>query len=95
MLCAASEELNLLFTDKDGVLKQGSNASWGSQYAELLSGMGQNGNPFCITLSGSTYSQNKKFMKAYGLDDQLRENPAVQTFPYFIHFENGFLPMMY
>ena len=79
----------LIVTDKDGVLKEGNNVQWGQQYAKLAMQMGNEGNPYCIVLTGSAISQNEEFRLQYGLDERLIENKAVRNNPFLLLVENG------
>jgi hypothetical protein len=51
--------------------------------------MGQNGRPFIIILTGSSYEQNLGFMRHLQLDASLGANPKIRENPYIIYAENG------
>lgn len=84
-----NQNVKIVISDKDGVLKKGGNTSWGTHYADLTFQMGYNNNPLCVILTGSSVSQNFKFMSKYGLDERLSKNAYIADKPYLIAAENG------
>ena len=78
-----------MFTDRDGVLIWNEDGGARARLRQLLERMGQNGRPFIIILTGSSYEQNMDFMRQFQLDASLGANPRIRQNPYIIYAENG------
>jgi len=81
--------IKLIVSDKDGVLKKGSDLSGGVDFSNLAMQMGQEGNPYVVVLTGSSLKQNEEFRTIYGLDSRLNVNPFVVENPYLLLVESG------
>ena len=81
--------IELVFTDRDGVLIWNENGAAKAVLRPLLELMGQDGRPFIIILTGSSYEQNVDFMRHYQLNAGLGVNPRIRENPYIIYAENG------
>lgn len=86
---AGQRGIRLIISDKDGVLKEGSNSQWGSEFRELALEMGQEGKPYVVVLTGSSQQQNRSFIREYGLDEKLGSNEHIRNYPYLLLLENG------
>jgi len=86
---AEKKGAKLVISDRDGVLKEGSNMQWGEEFRKLALEMGQPSKPLVSVLTGSSYNQNLDFMKKYGLDERLRVNPEVEKHPHLLSVEGG------
>jgi len=86
---ATERGMQLVISDRNGVLTEGSNMQWGTEFGELALKMGQEGRPYVIVLTGSSYDQNIDFRQEYGLDQRLGENPVVKNHPYSLLVEGG------
>ena len=69
-------------------LKDG-DKTWGSDFAKIARVMGQEGNPYVVILTGSSYQQNLPFMREYGLDNRLEANSKIKDYPYLLLAEDG------
>jgi len=83
------EGIEVVFTDRDGVLTWNEDGGARARLRQLLERMGQNGRPFIIILTGSSYEQNMDFMRHFQLDASLGANPRIRQNPYIIYAENG------
>ncbi len=81
--------IELIVSDKDGVLKQGGDISGGPRFSKLALDMGNDGNPYVTVLTGSSLAVNQEFRTAYGLDERLLSNSAVVDHPYLLLVESG------
>lgn len=81
--------IELIVSDKDGVLKKGGDVSGGARFSELALQMGRDGNPYVTVLTGSSLDANRGFRETYGLDGRLSENSAVVKSPYALLVESG------
>jgi len=81
--------IEVVFTDRDGVLIWNEDGGARATLRQLLERMGQNGRPFIIILTGSSYEQNMDFMRHFQLDASLGSNPRIRRNPYIIYAENG------
>lgn len=86
---AQQRGIKLVLSDRDGVLKEGSDNSRGDDFREILSHMDGELYPYVAVLTGSGYEQNISFRKKYGLDERLKENSFVIKYPYLLLLENG------
>jgi hypothetical protein len=89
--CGAGIEF--VFADRDGVLIWNQDGEGKFRLRQVLERMGQNGRPFVIILTGSSYEQNVDFMRNYKLDASLGANQRIRENPYVIYAENGALQM--
>lgn len=83
------EGIEVVFTDRNGVLIWNEDGRARARLRQILEGMGQNGRPFIIILTGSSYEQNLDFMRHFHLDASLGVNPRIRENPYIIYAENG------
>lgn len=81
--------IEFVFTDRDGVLTWNEDGEGRVRLRQLLERMGQNGRPFIIVLTGSSFEQNVDFMRDYHLDASLGANQSIRENPYIIYAENG------
>lgn len=87
---ASNLGIELIISDKDGVLKEDSESAVHSrEFRKLALHMGQERNPYIIVLTGSSQKQNISFMNEYGLNEELRSNPKVVEYPFLVLIENG------
>lgn len=80
--------IQLVMSDKDGVLKDG-DILYGQRFRELALEMGKNGKPYVVVLTGSSCEQNASFMEKYGLDERLSSNHRIIDYPWLLLVENG------
>jgi hypothetical protein len=83
------EGIEVVFTDRDGVLIWNEDDGARARLKQLLERMGRDGRPFIIILTGSSYEQNVDFMRHFQLDASLASNPRIRQNPYVIYAENG------
>ena len=88
---ARQRNISHIISDKDGVLLAKGDLSRGAEFASLMQTAGIEGNPYVMVLTGSSFGQNTKFLKGYGLDERLNANPAVRANPYLLLAENGLI----
>jgi 3-deoxy-D-manno-octulosonate 8-phosphate phosphatase KdsC-like HAD superfamily phosphatase len=81
--------IRLVISDKDGVLKDGSNL-YGERFREQVAlNMGRNGKPYVVVLTGSSYEQNVQFIEQYFPSLRLGANPMVVDYPWLLLAESG------
>jgi len=81
--------IEYVFTDRDGVLIWKENLQEKSCLRQILDCMGQEGRPFIIIITGTSYEQNVDFMRKYRLNSSLASNEKIRENPYVIYAENG------
>ncbi|MBW2966909.1 HAD hydrolase family protein [Candidatus Woesearchaeota archaeon] len=85
---AIEKGIKVVVTDRDGVLKAGSQVHWGPDFAKLALEMGGD-KPYVVVVTAASHAQNVKFMEEYGLDGRLHSNPHVRAHPYIMLAEGG------
>ncbi len=85
----ADAGIEYVFTDRDGVLIWKEDLPEESHLRQIVKRMGQEGRPFIIIITGSSYEQNVDFMSKYRLDSSLASNKRIRENPYVIYAENG------
>lgn len=85
---ARANGISNVVSDRDGVLVKEGDFSRGEEFKRLLDKMKED-YPHIAVLTGSSYEQNVPFMKAYGLDETLKDNPKAKQDPYMLLPENG------
>jgi len=81
--------IEYVFADRDGVLIWKEDLPEKSHLRQIIECMGQEGRPFIIIITGSSYEQNVDFMRKYRLNSSLASNEKIRENPYVIYAENG------
>ncbi len=81
--------IEYVFADRDGVLIWKEDLPEKSRLRQIVECMGQEGWPFIIIITGSSYEQNMDFMCKYRLNSSLASNEKIRENPYIIYAENG------
>ena len=85
----ADTGIEYVFADRDGVLIWKEDLPEKSRLRQIVECMGQEGWPFIIIITGSSYEQNVDFMCKYRLNSNLASNEKIRENPYVIYAENG------
>ena len=85
----ADTGIEYVFADRDGVLIWKEDLSEKSRLRQIVERMGQEGWPFIVIITGSSYEQNVDFMSKYGLNSSFESNEKIRENPYVIYAENG------
>jgi len=81
--------IEYVFADRDGVLIWKEDLVEKRHLRQIVESMGQEGRPFIIIITGSSYEQNVDFMRKYRLNSSLASNEKIRENPYVIYAENG------